>query len=135
MHLVSAWASGCHLSLGQIAVQEKSNEITAIPRLLELLDLHGALVTIDAMGCQTEIARKVVDGGGDYLLTVKDNQPHLLEDIQASLEKALDSDFEGLRWDTYETQERGHGRVEKRSYLVVYDPEGLRNQQAWRGCG
>src|SRR5262249_13143682 len=81
LHLVSAWATGCHLSLGQVAVEAKSNEITAIPRLLELLDLHGALVTIDALGCQTEIAKSVVGGGGDYVLTVKDNQPHLLEDI------------------------------------------------------
>jgi predicted transposase YbfD/YdcC len=131
LHLVSAWATGCQLSLGQVAVEAKSNEITAIPQLLELLDLHGALVTIDAMGCQTEIAKAVVAGGGDFLLTVKDNQPHLLEDIQACLEKALDSDFAGLKWDTYETEERGHGRVEKRSYLVVYNPEGLRNQEAW----
>ena len=83
LHLVSAWAGANHLSLGQVAVDDKSNEITAIPRLLELLDLSGALVTIDAMGCQKEIAAKIVQGGGDYVLAVKDNQPHLLEDIHA----------------------------------------------------
>src|SRR5947209_16419664 len=78
LHLVSAWATAQRLSLGQVAVDAKSNEITAIPALLELLDVRGALVTIDAMGCQKAIARKIIDGGGDYILTVKDNQEHLL---------------------------------------------------------
>jgi predicted transposase YbfD/YdcC len=77
LHVVSAWASAAHLSMGQVAVDEKSNEITAIPKLLELLDLHGALVTIDAMGCQKEIAKQIVEGGGDYILPVKDNQPNV----------------------------------------------------------
>jgi predicted transposase YbfD/YdcC len=115
LHIVSAWATQCHLSLGQVTVDEKSNEITAIPRLLELLDLHGALVTIDAMGCQREIAQKIIDGGGDYVLPVKDNQPHLLEDIQESLTKALDSDGVAVKYDTYTTKEEGHGRQETRS--------------------
>lgn len=131
LHLVSAWATECQLSLGQVAVAEKSNEITAIPLLLELLDIKGALVTIDAMGCQKEIAKKIVEGGGDYLLTVKENQPHLLEDIQACLEKALNSDFEDIKYDTYTEEERGHGRSEKRSYLILTDPEGIRNDKAW----
>jgi predicted transposase YbfD/YdcC len=131
LHLVSAWARECQLSLGQVAVEEKSNEITAIPRLLELLDLHGALVTIDAMGCQKEIARKIVAGGGDYVLSVKDNQPHLLEDIQACLEKALDQDLAGVAHDSYETKERGHGREETRSYLIVSEPAGIRKQDEW----
>src|SRR5437763_3749018 len=85
LHLVSAWASGPHLTLAQVAVDAKSNEITAIPALLELLDLRGALVTIDAMGCQKAIARKIVDQGGHYALTVKDNQEHLLQDHGRSL--------------------------------------------------
>jgi predicted transposase YbfD/YdcC len=127
LHLVSAWATECHLSLGQVAVEEKSNEITAIPRLLELLDLQGVLVTLDAMGCQKEVARKIVEGGGDYVLPVKDNQPHLLEDIQACIGKAIDEDFEKVKHDHYETQEQGHGRQETRSYLIVVDPEGIRN--------
>src|SRR3989442_8514454 len=110
LHLVSAWATAQRLSLGQVAVDEKSNEITAIPALLELLDVRGALVTIDAMGCQKEIAKQVVEAGGDYVLTVKENQPHLLEDIEACLEKALANDLEGVCADTYETEERGHGR-------------------------
>lgn len=131
LHLVSAWAAQCQLSLGQVAVDEKSNEITAIPRLLELLDVHGALVTIDAMGCQKEIAQKVVAGGGDYLLMVKDNQSHLREDIQQSLAAACERDFVGLNYDRYETVECGHGRHETRSYAVLVDPEGIRNREAW----
>ena len=88
LHLVSAWATAQHLSLGQVAVDAKSNEITAIPALLELLELNGALVTIDAMGCQKAIAAKIVEQGGHYALTVKDNQEHLLEDIQQAFIKA-----------------------------------------------
>jgi predicted transposase YbfD/YdcC len=131
LHVVSAWATQCHLTLGQVVVDEKSNEITAIPRLLELLDVHGALVTIDAMGCQKEIAKKIIDGGGDYILPVKENQPNLLGDIQACLGEALDSDFEGCRYDTYETEDRAHGRQETRSYLILVDPDGIRNKEAW----
>src|SRR5262249_34943559 len=122
LHLVSAWASQAHLSLGQVAVEQKSNEITAIPRLLALLDLKGALVTIDAMGCQKEIAKQIVDGGGDYLLNVKENQPNLLADIQASLAKALDNNFSGQGCDSYETRECGHGRQETRSYFILTNP-------------
>jgi len=133
LHVVSAWATQCHLTLGQVTVDDKSNEITAIPRLLELLDLKGALVTIDAMGCQKEIAKKIVEGGGDYVLAVKDNQPHLLEDIQEVIGQALESDFEGYRHDLYETVERGHGRDEMRSYLILTEPEGIRDQELWLG--
>jgi len=110
LHLVSAGASAQHLALGQVAVDTKSNEITAIPALLELLDLQGALVTIDAMGCQKAIARKIVDQGGDYALVVKDNQEHLAEDIQRLFERAFDCNFAGWDHDTYEKRERGHGR-------------------------
>lgn len=129
LHVVSAWATQCHLSLGQVAVEEKSNEITAIPRLLELLDVQGALVTIDAMGCQKDIAAKIVAGGGDYVLAVKDNQPHLLEDIQECLREALDSAT--VNYDSHTTTERGHGRQETRTYVTMAHPEGLRNQDAW----
>src|SRR6266576_1408751 len=105
LHLVSAWATAQRLSLGQVAVDGKSNEITAIPALLELLDLHGALVTIDAMGCQKAIAQKISERGGDYILTVKDNQEHLLADIRQSFVSACEKDFAGLEHDTYETRE------------------------------
>src|SRR6202035_1572845 len=107
-------------------------EITAIPKLLELLDLHGALVTIDAMGCQKEIAAQVVAGGGDYVLTVKGNQEHLLEDIQTTVGQALDGQLPAAQGDTYTTKERGHGRQEERSYVVVHNVEGIRDRPLWR---
>lgn len=134
LHLVSAWATANYLSLGQIAVDEKSNEIPAIPQLLELLDVKGALVTIDAMGCQKEIAAKIVEKGGDYVLTVKDNQPTLLAEIQACFEKALDNDFAGLKHDSYQTEDKGHGREEKRYYDIITDPDpaSLPAAAAWK---
>jgi predicted transposase YbfD/YdcC len=131
LHLVSAWAVNNHLSLGQVATSEKSNEITAIPQLLELLSLKGALVTIDAMGCQKDIAAKIVAGGGDYVLTVKDNQPSLLSDIQDSFIQAHDTDFAGLDYDEYETTDRGHGRIEKRSYTIIKNPTTLQQKDLW----
>jgi predicted transposase YbfD/YdcC len=131
LHVVSAWATAQRLSLGQVAVDEKSNEITAIPALLEMLDLQGALITIDAMGCQKAIAQKVVAQGGDYILTVKENQEHLLADIQQALIDAWEKDFAGLEHDTYETRERGHGREEYRCYTVLHNTAGLRNAEAW----
>ncbi len=131
LHMVSAWAGSNYLSLGQVAVNEKSNEITAIPKLLELLDLKGALVTIDAMGCQKEIARKIVDGGGDFLLTVKSNQETLLKDLEGAFEKALETNFAGLDHDTYETNDYGHGRLERRIYTVIQDPENVSQAKAW----
>jgi predicted transposase YbfD/YdcC len=133
LHLVSAWATAQRLSLGQVAVDAKSNEITAIPVLLELLDVQGALVTIDAMGCQKAIAQKIVDRGADYILTVKDNQEHLLEDIQQTLAQAFDANFAGLEHDTYTTQERGHGREEYRSYTVLHNTDGVRHRADWAG--
>ena len=131
LHLVSAWATAQHLSLGQVAVDAKSNEITAIPALLEMLDIAGALVTIDAMGCQKAIARQIVDQGGDYVLTVKGNQERLLEDIQRQLQHAFDTDFKNLQHDTYAKRDRGHGREEFRSYVVLYSTEGIRDAHEW----
>jgi predicted transposase YbfD/YdcC len=133
LHVVSAWASAAHLSLGQVAVDKKSNEITAIPKLLELLDLHGALVTIDAMGCQKEIAKQIVAGGGDYILPVKDNQPNLLADIRECIAKALDCNCKDYCWDRWDTVEKGHGRQEQRSCLILSNPMGIRNAKAWEG--
>jgi predicted transposase YbfD/YdcC len=131
LHLVSAWATEQHLSLGQVAVDDKSNEITAIPELLELLDIKGAIVTIDAMGCQRAIAQKITEQKGHYVLAVKDNQEHLLTDIQRSLSEASEQNFAGLEHDTYETRERGHGREEYRSYLVLHQTSGLRKAADW----
>jgi predicted transposase YbfD/YdcC len=131
LHLVSAWATANCLSLGQIAVEEKSNEITAIPKLLELLDVQGALVTIDAMGCQKEIATKVIKGGGDYVLTVKDNQPSLFSDIQTCFTQAIEKGFVGVKHDSYTTEESGHGRKETRHYQIITDPEGMPSGVDW----
>jgi predicted transposase YbfD/YdcC len=131
LHLVSAWATQCHLSFAQVAVEEKSNEITAIPRLLELLDLRGALVTIDAIGCQKAIVKQIVEGGGDYILPVKENQPHLLEDVQACVGKAVEEGDAACQM--YETTECGHGRQETRLYIIVTNPQEIRNQEAWAG--
>jgi predicted transposase YbfD/YdcC len=131
LHLVSAWATDQQLSLGQVAVDDKSNEITAIPELLDVLDIKGAFVTIDAMGCQKAIAQKITDKGGHYILTVKDNQEHLLTDIQQSLSEASEQNFAGVEHDTYETRERGHGRDEYRSYLILHVADGIRNADAW----
>lgn len=133
LHVVSAWATAQHLALGEVAVAEKSNEITAIPRLLELLELKGALITIDAMGCQKEIAQAIIAQGADYVLTVKDNQPHLLDDIQACLAQALDDAAGAPRCETHATEERGHGRQERRTYTVVRQPTGIRNHADWAG--
>src|SRR3954470_13576664 len=133
LHLVTAWASANHVSLGQVAVDEKSNEITAIPRLLELLDLSGALVTIDAMGCQKEIAAQIVTGGGDYLLAVKENQLHLYEDIDTSFTEALETDGAGLEYSVARTEETNRGREEVRECHVITRPKGLRDAGLWKG--
>jgi predicted transposase YbfD/YdcC len=133
LHLVSAWAGANHLSLGQGAVDDKSNEITAIPRLRDLLDLKGALVTIDAMGCQKEIAAKIVAGGGDYILPVKDNQPHLHQDIDDGFMAALEADFAGLEWSIARTEETNRGRREMRECHVIVRPSGLRDAALWKG--
>jgi predicted transposase YbfD/YdcC len=132
LHLVSAWATKAQLSLGQVAVEGKSNEITAIPLLLRLLDLKGALVSIDAMGCQKDIALQIVDAGGDYVLTVKENHPTLYGDILHSFVQAQEDDFDGWDWDSYQSEERGHGRLEKRSYTVLYDLDGIEARDSWK---
>ncbi len=112
VHMVSAWSTGNQMVLGQVKTDEKSNEITAIPRLLELLQLHGCLVTIDAMGCQKDIAQKIVDSQADYLRAVKDNQPTLAEAVTTIFDEALkDPDFSTPH---HQTEDRGHGRTEVR---------------------
>jgi predicted transposase YbfD/YdcC len=132
LHLVSAWAATHGLPLGQVAVDGKSNEITAIPRLLELLTVKGALVTIDAMGCQKEIARQIVEGGGDYILPVKGNQEHLRADIEAAVIDVLETGVEGRDYESFETEEEGHGRHEKRHYTILPVPEeGIRSKELW----
>ncbi len=133
LHLVSAWATQAHLSLGQVAVDGKSNEITAIPQLLELLDLNGALVTIDAIGCQKAIAAKIIDKGGDYVLAVKGNQERLLSDIQEAVGRAWAGAFAKHQAATITTVDEGHGRHEERTYTVITNLEGIRDRSVWPG--
>jgi predicted transposase YbfD/YdcC len=133
LHMVSAWATASKISLGQVAVAEKSNEITAIPELLELLELQGALVTIDAMGCQTEIAEKIVEKQADYVLAVKGNQPTLHTGIMEFLLDHMEDDFARVKVSRHETREKGHGREEHRTYYVCDVPEDLPDRGRWKG--
>jgi predicted transposase YbfD/YdcC len=131
IHMVSAWATANHISLGQVVVDAKSNEITAIPKLLEMLELSGAMVTIDAMGCQTEIARNIVDADADYCLAVKGNQPTLHEGITAFFDDHLEDDFARTAVRRYQTEEKGHGREEVRCYFICPVPSGLPDRARW----
>ncbi len=131
LHLVSAWAAEHRLTLAQVAVAGKGNEITAIPEVLKMLDLHGALVSIDAVGCQKSFAKQIRDEEGDYLLAVKDNQPTLSGDISACFVQAYEKDFEGVKHDTYTTREISHGREEERVCTVLYELDGLSTRAEW----
>jgi predicted transposase YbfD/YdcC len=131
LHIVSAWASEEGIALGQVATDVKSNEITAIPLLLEQLELTNTLVTIDAMGCQKGIASDIVTGGGDFVIAVKDNQPKLREAIAEHFLKHLENDWEDLRYRCHETSEAGHGRVEERSYFLSRIPPGFAVKKEW----
>jgi predicted transposase YbfD/YdcC len=131
IHMVSAWATANQVSLGQVVVDEKSNEITAIPKLLEMLEISGCLVTIDAMGCQTEIAREIVAAEADYVLAVKGNQPTLHHGIAKHFDDSLEDDFARTKVRRYETEEKGHGRKEQRYYYLCPVPEGLPDASRW----
>lgn len=132
LHLVSAWATEARLTLGVVAVDGKSNEITAIPKLLELLDLEGALVTIDAIGCQKDLAEQIALAKADYVFAVKENQPRLYEDIE---EMFLDfaADDTGVSYTTAQTEDCDHGRGERRRVYVFDQVEGIRDLESWRG--
>jgi predicted transposase YbfD/YdcC len=133
LHLVSAWASEARLTLGQIAVDSKSNEITAIPLLLELLDLKGATVTIDALGCQKEIAAKIVEGEGDYLLALKENHPTLHEAVAQEFTAALEADTPPAEMRRHVTVETNRGRQERREYVALPAPKSLPGCAEWVG--
>lgn len=132
IHMVSAWATANHISLGQVVVDEKSNEIIAIPKLLKILELSGCLVTIDAMGCQTEIAEKIVAAGADYVLAVKGNQPTLHDGIAKFFLDHLEDDFARVKVRRFQTEERGHGREETRTYYVCAVPDDLPDRRRWK---
>lgn len=135
LHLVSAWSSEYRLVLGQVKVADKSNEITAIPALLELLDIAGCIITIDAMGTQTAIASVIKDAQADYVLALKGNHPTLHEQIKVWFEQHLSKGFEGINHDYHHCLEKGHHRTEKREVwcVPVSQLPTLHNQDAWSG--
>ena len=136
IYMVSAWATENQLVLGQTKVADKSNEITAIPELLQLLDITGCIVTIDAIGTQTKIAETIVTGGGDYLLAVKENQGHLFEDIQCLFEVDVAHGIDKAQHSYAQTVNKGHGRLEIRECWATEKEEYLalvRKHQNWKG--
>ena len=134
LHLVRAWATRQRLVLGQLACAEKSNEIEAIPRLLALLNIEGAIVTIDAMGCQTEIAEKIIDKKADYVLSLKDNQPKFHQTVRKMFEEEQARAAAGLkpRYRVFMTHDTGHGRQEERTYYQMAVPKNLPGAERWK---
>lgn len=133
LHMVSAWACQNRLVLGQEATEEKSNEITAIPKLLALLELKGCIVTLDAMGCQRAIAEQIIDQQGDYVLGLKGNQGSLHEAVEELFTTVEAHQFPALKHDYFEEYDKGHGRSEIRRYWITDDLRTLPNQQDWKG--
>lgn len=131
IHMVSAWATANQITLGQVVVDEKSNEITAIPKLLKILEISGSLVTIDAMGCQTEVAQAIIDAGADYVLAVKDNQPTLRDGISWFFLMQREKGFARTPVSRHQTRGKGHGREETRSYFVCGVPRDLPDRKRW----
>jgi predicted transposase YbfD/YdcC len=133
LHLVSVWASEFGLSLGQVATDQKSNEITAIPELLKLVDIRGAIITIDAMGTQRAIAKDIIDGGADYVLALKGNQETLHDAVIEYVDEHMKSDFRNIGARRHVTEETGHGREELRHYVQMPVPKTLPGASRWKG--
>lgn len=133
IHMVSVWSASQHLVLGQTKVSEKSNEITAIPPLLEMLAIRGCLVSIDAMGCQTEIAKTIVAQGADYVLALKGNQGDLHTDVAQLFAAARKQNFRNIDHQFHSTVTKGHGRIETRRYWTMGNTEYLLGAQQWSG--
>ena len=133
IQMVSAWATQNHLVLGQVKVDEKSNEITAIPKLLEILDLRGCIVTIDAMGCQKEIATQIIERDGDYVLSLKGNQGNIHQDVEQLFDWAIKNDWKNMPHERYQKIEKGHGRIEIRRYWLMNSVEELIDGDLWTG--
>ena len=131
IHMVSAWANANRLVLGQLKADDKSNEITAIPQLLRLLELDGAIVTIDAMGCQKEIARAITDQGADYVLALKDNHPTLHGEVQLLFDDVKANRLEEVRVAHHQSVDADHGRLETRDYWLTADIECLGVKGSW----
>src|SRR3954447_21168598 len=133
LHSVSVWASDFGLSLGQVACAEKSNEITAIPALLKLIEIKGAILTIDAMGTQKAIAGQIIEGEADYVLALKGNQETLHRAVIDSVDREMENDTSNAKVRRHVTRETGHGREETRAYLHMAAPEGLPGSAQWKG--
>ncbi len=131
--MVSAWASENQLVLGQVKVDDKSNEITAIPKLLDVLDISNCIVSIDAMGTQTQIAQQIIERGADYVLSLKGNQGNLYEDVQQLFDWVRKIDFKGIEHEAYQTVEKGHGRIEIRRYWLLDSVSHLLHADRWQG--
>jgi predicted transposase YbfD/YdcC len=133
LHSVSVWASEFGLTLAQVATAEKSNEITAIPTLLSLVDIQGAIITIDAMGTQTAIAEKIIDDKGDYILSLKGNQGTLHDAVIDYVAEQIETDFQGIDARRLDTTETKHGRTETRTYIQMPAPKSLPGFDRWKG--
>jgi predicted transposase YbfD/YdcC len=131
LHIVSAWASEQGIALGQVATEEKSNEITAIPVLLKQIELTDTLITIDAAGCQKGIAEDIVTGGGDFVIAVKDNQPKLADAIVGLVEGHLEGELKDLKHRSRRTQDNSHGRQDERTYFVARVPSDFAARDEW----
>jgi len=132
LHSVSVWASEFGITLAQVATDAKSNEITAIPQVLQLVDMKGAIITIDAMGTQKAIAEQIVDGGGDYVLALKRNQEKLHDGVVDYIIEQMDNDFADVEARRHVTEETGHGRTEKREYIQLPAPKTLPGFDNWK---
>lgn len=133
IHMISAWASANQVVLGQLKTEEKSNEITAIPTLLKLLDISGCIITIDAMGTQKKIAKTIIGKGGDYILALKENQKTLCNDVCLFFDQLEDMKGQGYSFDEETTVNGGHGRIETRKSVVTSDIDWLQDKNNWEG--
>lgn len=133
LYLVSAWASELGLTMGQVATEEKSNEITAIPRLLDQLELAGAVITIDAAGCQTNIAGQIIEGQGHYVLALKENQRLTYQEVVGYFDEWIENDFAGVSVSSWEEYDQKHGREETRIYYQVTVPKSMQTRKKWAG--
>lgn len=129
IYMVSAWATVNHIRIGQVVVDEKSNKITAIPQLLRPIDISGAIVTIDAMGCQTKIAAAIIDQGTDCCLTAKQDQRALVNGIENCFQELIESDFQDVKYRNSDTYESGQGWEESRYYRIGPVPDDLPDAQ------
>jgi len=132
IHIVSAWASGNGLVLGQRKIDDKSNEITAIPKLLKMLEIEGCIVTIDAMGCQKKISNSIVDKKADYIFSLKGNQSNLHDNIELYFQDQIKENFENCAYDYYETLDNEHGKLEIRRYWTTADIDWLQGKEDWK---